>query len=274
MACPFPWAQLSMQVDAARACETKGLPGCSLFGVCERAEVDDVGFTRELVKHIDQSINGVDFRQVYATGMSNGGYMSHRLACEASDMLAAVAPVSGVISSQDDAHTKARKPWSSQKWSCQPQRKVPVLHFHGQNDKLVSYNGGSFTGLFGFGYFNPVKDTIAKWLEINGAAALQSPSIRCPCLTRTNRPPVGLQAVSMWRFARLMTWVTLGLALLMKWVALALRPRKLAGNSSSSASAKIVVPKRTFSHFPPMALLNSFDFRATPSDALAKKHIM
>ncbi|CAE7286688.1 ESTA [Symbiodinium sp. CCMP2592] len=153
-----------------RACETYGmdLPGCSWTDTCYRPEVDDVGFTRELVKYSDQNINGVDFSRIYATGMSNGGFMSHRLACEASDMLAAIAPVSGVISSQDDANTKLPKPWWSQKYRCQPARKVPVLHFHGQNDMLVSYDGG-LKG-FGFGYFNPVKDTIAKWLEINGAA--------------------------------------------------------------------------------------------------------
>ena len=39
----------------------------------------------------------IDRQRVFAAGMSNGGYMSHRLACEASDTFAAVAPVAEAL---------------------------------------------------------------------------------------------------------------------------------------------------------------------------------
>ena len=39
----------------------------------------------------------VDRKRVYSVGMSNGGFMSIRLGCEASDVFAAVASVTGVL---------------------------------------------------------------------------------------------------------------------------------------------------------------------------------
>jgi polyhydroxybutyrate depolymerase len=90
---------------------------------------DDVGFARALVAEI-QSLACVDDRRIYSTGMSNGGFMSHRLACEASDLFAAIAPVAGVNGMA----------------ACTPLRPVPVLHFHGTADALVGYEGGGLAG--------------------------------------------------------------------------------------------------------------------------------
>ncbi len=91
--------------------------------------IDDVGFVRALVAQLALTLC-IDERRIYATGMSNGGFMSHRLACEAADLFAAVAPVSAVNGMD----------------SCSPSRPVPVMMFNGTLDPLVAYNGG---GLFG-----------------------------------------------------------------------------------------------------------------------------
>lgn len=56
--------------------------------------VDDVGFVRALVATLAEKVP-IDRRRVYATGLSNGAMMSHRLAAEAADLIAAVAPVAG-----------------------------------------------------------------------------------------------------------------------------------------------------------------------------------
>lgn len=53
--------------------------------------IDDVGFVRAVFAEISEHLN-IDLGRVYATGLSNGGYMSYRLACEASDLFVAVAP--------------------------------------------------------------------------------------------------------------------------------------------------------------------------------------
>jgi polyhydroxybutyrate depolymerase len=60
--------------------------------------------------------------------MSNGGFLSYRLACEAADSFAAIAPVAGVLGIPE--------------MDCTPSRPVTVMHFHGTADGLVPYNGG------------------------------------------------------------------------------------------------------------------------------------
>ena len=53
--------------------------------------------------------------------------MSHRLACEAADVIAAVAPSSGQLALDPSA--------------CTPQRPIPLIHFHGKNDTIAGYEG-------------------------------------------------------------------------------------------------------------------------------------
>jgi len=89
---------------------------------------DDVGFIRILTDSLIARY-GIDADRVYSCGFSAGGFMSHRLACELSDRIAAIASVAGTMS---DAAFKA----------CNPGRAVPVLHIHGTSDLVVAYNGG------------------------------------------------------------------------------------------------------------------------------------
>ncbi|MFY7848281.1 MAG: alpha/beta hydrolase family esterase [Bacteroidia bacterium] len=89
---------------------------------------DDVGFIRILTDSLIARY-GIDADRVYSCGFSAGGFMSHRLACELSDRIAAIASVAGTMS---DAAFKA----------CNPGRAVPVLHIHGTSDLVVAYSGG------------------------------------------------------------------------------------------------------------------------------------
>jgi polyhydroxybutyrate depolymerase len=84
--------------------------------------VDDVGFLLAVVESVASELC-IDPDRVHATGMSNGGYISHRLACEAADVFASVAPVAGALGIAD----------------CAPTRPISVLAFHGVQDPLVSY---------------------------------------------------------------------------------------------------------------------------------------
>src|SRR5262245_14096167 len=59
--------------------------------------VDDVAFLKSLADKIAEQ-NSVDRRRIYSTGISNGGLMSYRLACDAADFVAAVAPVAANLS--------------------------------------------------------------------------------------------------------------------------------------------------------------------------------
>lgn len=120
--------------------------------------VDDVKFVRDLLDRIEDEYC-IDPRRIYATGMSNGGFLSHRLACEVSDRIAAVAPVAGVLGIAPE--------------KCAPTRPVPVLHFHGTADPLVPYQGGTpLIPQLGAGIvFRSVADTLAYWRSHDGCSA-------------------------------------------------------------------------------------------------------
>jgi len=114
---------------------------------------DDVQFVSTLVEHLSQTLH-IDPKQVYATGISNGAMLSHRLACELSDKIAAIGPVAGTIP-QHLAGT------------CAPQIPVSVIMFHGTEDPLVPFNGGAILS-------DPLSrvlsasDTALHWAKLNG----------------------------------------------------------------------------------------------------------
>ena len=94
--------------------------------------VDDVQNAKDIIAHINGTFHPVDRARVYSTGMSNGGYMSTRLACDAADVFAAVANVAGA------------NPWPDM-GNCQPSRPIPYLHFHGDADPTVDYDNAQMT---------------------------------------------------------------------------------------------------------------------------------
>ncbi|HUS68865.1 MAG TPA: PHB depolymerase family esterase [Kofleriaceae bacterium] len=115
-------------------------------GCCDAAlanDVDDVGFVAAILDAVEKELC-VDTRRVYATGMSNGGFMSHRLACDLSARITAIAPVAGVNAMGD---------------SCKPARAVPMMQFHGTMDMLVPYDGMPQYG------FPPVVKMFGDWAK-------------------------------------------------------------------------------------------------------------
>lgn len=95
-------------------------------GYAERRNIDDVGFIARMINDIKTRRN-VDETRVYATGMSNGGMMSYRLACELSTVFAAVAPVAGAMNTFD----------------CKPNGRPSLFIIHALDDKHVLYGGGA-----------------------------------------------------------------------------------------------------------------------------------
>ncbi len=111
---------------------------------------DDVAFTSQLLDEL-ATIATVDKKRVYATGLSNGGMMCYRLAAELSDRIAAIAPVAGTMAIAE----------------AKPGRPVPVLHFHGTNDKLVPYEGADARARLVIP-FKSVDETLRIWTKIDG----------------------------------------------------------------------------------------------------------
>ena len=99
----------------------------------QREGVDDVGLISALIDRFAKDLN-IDRQRVYATGISNGGMMCHRLGCDLADRIAAIAPVAASMP----------EPLAA---SAQPSRPVPVLAINGTKDPLVPYEGGG-VGLY------------------------------------------------------------------------------------------------------------------------------
>lgn len=129
--------------------------------------IDDVGFVSAVIKKVSNDF-AIDSNRVFATGFSNGAQMVYRLACELSDKIAAIAPVSGIAPLEKIA-------------DCAPKRPVSILHFHGLKDPCVPYAGGTCGGCFAkiagiikgenvtaFTWAcNSVPNYFAQWLPIN-----------------------------------------------------------------------------------------------------------
>ncbi len=131
-------------------------------GTCCSSTRDDVGFARALVADISSKAC-IDAKRVYSTGMSNGGFMSFRLGCEAADLFAAVAPVAGKIGVA----------------GCRPSRPIPLLAIHGTSDTLVPYGTGGLSA-----DMLTVPDTAKKWAELDGCTkgpdkVLEEGNARC-----------------------------------------------------------------------------------------------
>lgn len=97
-------------------------------GILENKDkVDDLGF---LVALLDELIRlgGVDAHRVYATGISNGGFMANRLGVSRADRFAAIAPVAGMMIRRMSEELR-------------PSRAVPTIYFHGTEDSIVPYDG-------------------------------------------------------------------------------------------------------------------------------------
>ncbi len=121
--------------------------------------IDDVGFVRALIAELSDKLP-IDRRRVYATGLSNGGMMAHRLAAEASDLIAAVAPVAGGMVLPRIETSKST-------------RAISVMHIHSVDDPRALYSGGlgpPFPMTKSQVFHPNIDQMIAKWVQHNGCA--------------------------------------------------------------------------------------------------------
>jgi polyhydroxybutyrate depolymerase len=117
-----------------------------------RRHVDDVGFLVALVSKLQSDYNIAPGR-VFAAGMSNGGFMSNKLACDRADVFAAIASVAGTLGVAV---------------ACNPSRPVSVLDAHGTADPVVPFKGGSVRGRGGVSHSISVSTLVDKWRSVDG----------------------------------------------------------------------------------------------------------
>jgi polyhydroxybutyrate depolymerase len=109
--------------------------------------IDDVKFIDELITYIIKTYNA-DPDRVYVTGISNGGFMTTRLASQLSRRITAVAIVAATLDIGE---------------GYEPETPIPALFMHGTTDPIVPYTGGK---LFGRSAYSQ-DAVIDKWIALN-----------------------------------------------------------------------------------------------------------
>lgn len=128
-------------------------PECGNCGNCGWASCnDDVGFLRLLVATITADLN-IDTNSFFVTGFSNGSMMANRIACEASELFAAVALVGGRVEPG---------------FECAPTETIPLLQINGDQDPVVPHDGSAS----GAGFFYASTESVSEhWLDGTACAA-------------------------------------------------------------------------------------------------------
>ena len=115
---------------------------------CDRqGKVDDSKYLRSLILEAMKEYN-IDRKRVYITGLSNGGFMSYRMAHDHSDLVTAIVPFAGV---------------GFDKWPSNPKNPVSVLHIHGTRDRTIKWGGGGLRSA----RYPSAEDNFAKWRTFN-----------------------------------------------------------------------------------------------------------
>ena len=115
----------------------------------------EVRFIAELIDTLKSSYR-IDPARIYADGLSNGGGMAFLLSCTMPDRIAAV----GLVASAQFL------PWNE----CKDQGPVPMVAFHGTEDRLTPYHGGS-SWVAGDHVFPSIPGFTATWARRNRCAA-------------------------------------------------------------------------------------------------------
>src|ERR1700744_6300694 len=83
--------------------------------------IDDVKFIDHLITYMVNTYHA-DPERIYITGISNGGFMTTRLACQLHNRIAAIAVVSATLDVGE---------------GYEPVNPMPVLYIHGTKDPIV-----------------------------------------------------------------------------------------------------------------------------------------
>jgi polyhydroxybutyrate depolymerase len=125
---------------------------CTSGRACHQ-DVDDVAYIDALLDDVESWLD-IDTRRVWVVGHSNGAAMSHRLACELSDRIAAIAAVGGTNQFAATA-------------PCEPAAPVAIMQVHGTEDSCWSYEPSdrSCAGLPFGGYKVGVDESTDAWVD-------------------------------------------------------------------------------------------------------------
>jgi polyhydroxybutyrate depolymerase len=123
----------------------------------------------------------VENKRIYLVGLSNGGFMAHRYACDRAQRVAAIVSFAGAM-------------WTDVS-QCRPSEPVAVLEVHGDADRLVPYAGAVATD-GRQGRTISAHETVADWVKLDGCAPAADTSDAPRDLVADERPSLGAETVS------------------------------------------------------------------------------
>ncbi len=115
---------------------------------------DDVEWLDELINEAIISY-GADPEGIIFIGHSNGGFMSHRMACERGDMIHSIVSLAGATYND----------FSS---DCGDSGRPNILNIHGTNDGVILYEGGYHFNWDGFSEYPSANLSTSYWAERSG----------------------------------------------------------------------------------------------------------
>ena len=128
-------------------------------GDAREQKVNDVGFINAVVTNVFRQMSIARYH-IYAAGMSDGGMMAYRLACDLPHVFKAVASVAGTDNTA----------------ACTPGKPVSVLHIHARNDTRVPFAGTPGTpGAGNAAGISSARETVSKWADLNGCMETPRP---------------------------------------------------------------------------------------------------
>jgi polyhydroxybutyrate depolymerase len=118
---------------------------------------NDVEFLRRVIDVVSQELC-TDTRRTYVTGHSGGGRMASALGCRIADRIAAIAASAGLRAGRPDPDDVSVPEIED----CRPERPMPVVTWHGQEDVVNPYPGNSDLR---WGYAVPL--AVQTWARLN-----------------------------------------------------------------------------------------------------------
>jgi polyhydroxybutyrate depolymerase len=131
--------------DAGKSC-------CNFSG----KRLDHVGALRELLERTLRETPSLDASRVFIGGISNGGFMAHRFACESPELIRGVVSISGAVPLEPV--------------TCKTPTSLRVLEVHGEKDPIVAYAGGHFLDTPLLPAHASAKETLSDWARRLGCA--------------------------------------------------------------------------------------------------------
>jgi len=130
-------------------------PACCNFS---GSKVNDEAYIMSIINAVSKKYN-VDQKRIYVVGHSNGGFMSHHMACSDSNRIAAIASFAGATYKDQSM--------------CKPGQPITVLQIWGTVDETISYTGGALLAPY-----PGAAETIADWAKLDkcNAKIITSPT--------------------------------------------------------------------------------------------------